>query len=65
MRGAVESDVNALFLLLGGVALLVGALGIANVTLLSVLNASRRSAYAALSVPPDGTSRSSSWSRVW
>ena len=37
VRGAVESDVNALFLLLGGVALLVGALGIANVTLLSVL----------------------------
>ncbi len=37
VRRAVESDVNALFLLLGGVALLVGALGIANVTLLSVL----------------------------
>jgi putative ABC transport system permease protein len=37
VREAVEADVNALFLLLGGVALLVGALGIANVTLLSVL----------------------------
>lgn len=37
VRRAVEADVNALFLLLGGVALLVGALGIANVTLLSVL----------------------------
>ena len=33
----VENDLNALFLLLGGVSLLVGALGIANVTLVSVL----------------------------
>lgn len=33
----VESDVNALFLILGGVALLGGAIGIANVTLVSVL----------------------------
>lgn len=33
----MESDLNALFLLLGAVALLVGGLGIANVTLLSVL----------------------------
>ncbi len=37
LRGNVENDLNALFLLLGGVALLVGALGIANVTLVSVL----------------------------
>lgn len=37
VRRDVEADVNALFLLLGGIALLVGALGIANVTLLSVL----------------------------
>lgn len=37
VRGAVESDVDALFLILGAVALLVGALGIANVTLVSVL----------------------------
>jgi putative ABC transport system permease protein len=37
VRRDVEADVNALFLLLGGVALLVGGLGIANVTLLSVL----------------------------
>lgn len=36
-RSAVEADVNALFLILGGVSLLVGALGIANVTLVSVL----------------------------
>ena len=35
--GNVENDLNALFLLLGGVSLLVGALGIANVTLVSVL----------------------------
>lgn len=37
VRDRVQADVNALFLALGGVALLVGALGIANVTLLSVL----------------------------
>ena len=37
VRAAIEADVNALFLVLDGVALLVGALGIANVTLLSVL----------------------------
>jgi putative ABC transport system permease protein len=37
LKAGVESDLNALFLLLGGVSLLVGALGIANVTLVSVL----------------------------
>jgi ABC-type antimicrobial peptide transport system permease subunit len=37
LRRDVEGDVNALFLVLGGVALLVGAIGIANVTLVSVL----------------------------
>jgi macrolide transport system ATP-binding/permease protein len=37
LRRAVEEDLNALFLLLGGVSLLVGAIGIANVTLVSVL----------------------------
>lgn len=37
LRGAVRDDLNALFLLLGGVSLLVGAIGIANVTLVSVL----------------------------
>lgn len=37
LRGAVQSDLNVLFLLLGAVSLLVGALGIANVTLVSVL----------------------------
>lgn len=37
VRSSVESDVNALFLILGGVSLLVGAIGIANVTLVSVL----------------------------
>jgi macrolide transport system ATP-binding/permease protein len=37
LRKAVEGDLNALFLLLGGVSLLVGAIGIANVTLVSVL----------------------------
>lgn len=37
LRGEVQADVNALFLVLGGVSLLVGAIGIANVTLVSVL----------------------------
>jgi ABC-type lipoprotein release transport system permease subunit len=37
LRGAIKQDLNALFLLLGGVSLLVGAIGIANVTLVSVL----------------------------
>ncbi|MEA3501614.1 MAG: ABC transporter permease, partial [Actinomycetota bacterium] len=37
VREGVESDVNTLFLVLGAVALLVGAIGIANVTLVSVL----------------------------
>lgn len=37
VREDVEGDVNALFIVLGGVSLLVGALGIANVTLVSVI----------------------------
>ena len=37
VRGGVASDLNALFLVLGGISLLVGAIGIANVTLVSVL----------------------------
>lgn len=37
LKGAVRNDLNALFVLLGGVSLLVGAIGIANVTLVSVL----------------------------
>lgn len=37
LRDNVSGDVNGLFLALGGLALLVGGLGIANVTLLSVL----------------------------
>ncbi|ACZ32157.1 protein of unknown function DUF214 [Xylanimonas cellulosilytica DSM 15894] len=37
VRDGVQADVNALFLALGGVALIVGGLGIANVTLLSVM----------------------------
>ena len=37
LRGDVESDINSLFLILGAVSLLVGAIGIANVTLVSVL----------------------------
>ncbi len=37
VRAGIQSDLNTLFLLLGGVSLLVGAIGIANVTLVSVL----------------------------
>lgn len=37
VREAVQSDLNVLFLVLGGVSLLVGAIGIANVTLVSVI----------------------------
>jgi ABC-type antimicrobial peptide transport system permease subunit len=37
VRDEVENDVNGLFLILGAVSLLVGAIGIANVTLVSVL----------------------------
>ncbi len=37
VRSSVEGDLNSLFLILGGVSLLVGAIGIANVTLVSVL----------------------------
>ena len=37
LRGAIRNDLNALFVLLGSVSLLVGAIGIANVTLVSVL----------------------------
>ena len=36
-REAVAGDLNVLFLVLGGVSLLVGAIGIANVTLVSVM----------------------------
>jgi ABC-type antimicrobial peptide transport system permease subunit len=37
LRNRVQGDVNSLFLILGAVSLLVGAIGIANVTLVSVL----------------------------
>jgi ABC-type antimicrobial peptide transport system permease subunit len=37
VRDAVQSDLNLLLLVLGGVSLLVGAIGIANVTLVSVM----------------------------
>jgi putative ABC transport system permease protein len=37
VRDAVKNDLNMLFLMLGGVSLLVGAIGIANVTLVSVI----------------------------
>jgi macrolide transport system ATP-binding/permease protein len=37
VRDGVQNDLDALFLILGGVSLLVGAIGIANVTLVSVM----------------------------
>jgi len=37
IKAGVQKDLNSLFLLLGAVSLLVGAIGIANVTLVSVL----------------------------
>jgi macrolide transport system ATP-binding/permease protein len=37
LRGGIRSDLDVLFLLLSGVSLLVGAIGIANVTLVSVM----------------------------
>ncbi|MEO7197995.1 MAG: ABC transporter permease [Solirubrobacterales bacterium] len=37
VRSNVQGDLNLLFLLLGGVSLVVGAIGIANVTLVSVM----------------------------
>lgn len=37
LRNRVQVDVDSLFLVLGGISLLVGAIGIANVTLVSVL----------------------------
>jgi macrolide transport system ATP-binding/permease protein len=37
MKSGLQEDVNSQFLILGGISLLVGAIGIANVTLVSVL----------------------------
>jgi macrolide transport system ATP-binding/permease protein len=37
VRSGIRSDLDVLFLMLGGVSLLVGAIGIANVTLVSVM----------------------------
>jgi macrolide transport system ATP-binding/permease protein len=37
VRDAVQSDLNVLFLMLGGLSLVVGAIGIGNITLVSVI----------------------------
>lgn len=37
VRDAVKSDLNVMFLLLGGLSLIVGAIGIGNITLVSVI----------------------------
>jgi hypothetical protein len=54
LRRQVEGDVNSLFIVLGGVSLLVGAIGIANVTLVSVPTSS------SWSPPPWASSAASS-----
>jgi macrolide transport system ATP-binding/permease protein len=41
VRDDVQSDVNVMFLLLGGLSLVVGAIGIANITLVSVMERTR------------------------
>lgn len=40
VRDAVQGDLNRMFLLLGGLSLIVGAIGIANITLVSVIERS-------------------------
>lgn len=37
MRDDVQADLNMMFLLLGGLSLVVGAFGVANITLVSVM----------------------------
>ena len=37
MRDEVQTDLNVMFVLLGGLSLIVGALGIANITLVGVM----------------------------
>ena len=37
MRDEVQGDLNVMFLLLGGLSLIVGAIGIANITLVGVM----------------------------
>lgn len=64
VRDAVQSDLNLLFLVLGGVSLLVGAIGIANVTLVSVMERIGESAYDERSAPSVDTSRPSSSSKA-
>ena len=64
VRETVQSDLDVLFLMLGGVSLLVGAIGIANVTLVSVMERTGRSACDARSAPRAGTLRRSSCSRA-
>src|SRR4051794_40579603 len=54
LKGAIRNDLNALFVLLGGVSLLVGAIGIANVTLVSVLERVAGFALAPRPAPPRG-----------
>jgi len=41
VRDEVQSDVDVMFLLLGGLSLVVGAIGIANITLVSVMERTR------------------------
>ncbi|MFC7718981.1 ABC transporter permease [Nonomuraea recticatena] len=60
----MQNDVNALFLILGLVSLVVGAVGIANVTLVTVMERVAEIGLRRSSEPRAGTSPPSScWSR--
>ena len=64
LQGEVSGDLAGLFLILALVSLFIGAVGIANTTLVAVLERTRRSACAAPSAPGRGTSSPSSWPRA-
>jgi hypothetical protein len=64
LQSEVSGDLAGLFLILALVSLFIGAVGIANTTLVAVLSGPRRSACAAPSAPGRGTSPFSSSPRA-
>ena len=64
LQSEVSGDLAGLFLILALVSLFIGAVGIANTTLVAVLSEPKRSACAAPSAPGHGTSPSSSSPRA-